>query len=191
MVITSYSRNSSANCSLRWYLSVFREISCDYLPSQHSLRSNFRSNGQLRWLLPIPVTPALIAPYGDVSLSSKISCNYLPPQHSLTRIRTNLLCGVALEFPRPNPLRARRVEWAGLQNLRPHNDTCSGMQAISFLGASPRLLANFLRSSSWWAPASFSSSSDHLLPSGRSRDGTANLFLHQLWSTTSNVNIDL
>ena len=45
----------------------------------------------------------------------------------------SFFCWVAPEFHRPNPLRTQSVGRAGLQNRRPHSDTCSSVRAIRFL----------------------------------------------------------
>ena len=75
---------------------------------------------------------------------------------------------------------------AGLRNPTPCIETPARvLRAIRFLGSvfrdcSP---ASSTLSSSWWT-----SDSDRLLrllPGGRSRDCTANIFLHRLWSASS------
>jgi hypothetical protein len=128
--------------------------------------SNLCSNRRLWRLLCIPVTPVLIAPYGDNSLPSEISCHNLPPltfpsagltlSYNLfvelpSSFPVLILCAhgelsyslvqslylVAFEFPRPNPLHAWRVRRVGLWRPVCICDTCSGGQVIRFLGASP------------------------------------------------------
>lgn len=91
--------------------------------------------------------------------------------HSMTYRTPPPPCWAASELPCQKPLRALRVGRAILKT-KVRSDTYSRVWVIWFLGASPRLLADLLRL--------------RLLPSGRPRIRAVNIFLHRLWSTTSN-----
>ena len=95
-------------------------------------------------------------------------------------------CRVALSSPCPEPLRAQRDRESGpLEPNASHRDTCLGVQPIMFLRSVFRNYSLHLLPRIVPGGVVFFLRLERLLPGGHSRDYTANIFLHRLWSVTS------